>query len=47
MLEDVILISKAAMEEFNPEEAGEEIAKKIKLHMDNKWEPCWHVFLGK
>ena len=24
-----------------------QIAKKVKLHMDKKWEPSWHVFLGK
>ncbi len=24
-----------------------QIAKKVKKHMDEKWEPYWHVFLGK
>ena len=24
-----------------------QIAKKVKAHMDQKWEPSWHVFLGK
>ena len=23
------------------------IAKIVKAHMDEKWEPSWHVFLGK
>lgn len=59
MLEDVIAISKASMEKFSLEDQGEEvsnclnnnrhlqIAKELKLHMDQKWEPQWHVFLGK
>ena len=24
-----------------------QIARLIKVHMDTKWEPSWHVFLGK
>ena len=59
MLEDAIQVSKAAMEEFQFEPDGtevswlitanefEKIAKKVKMHMDKKWEPSWHVFLGK
>ena len=23
------------------------IARKVKKYMDEKWEPYWHVFLGK
>ena len=24
-----------------------QIARKVKKYMDDKWEPYWHVFLGK
>lgn len=24
-----------------------QIARKVKKYMDEKWEPYWHVFLGK
>ena len=26
---------------------GVEIARIVKQHLDEKWEPYWHVFLGK
>ena len=47
MLEDAIQISKKAMDEHDFEEHGVDIAKTVKLHMDTKYEPSWHVFLGK
>jgi dynein light chain LC8-type len=47
MLEDVITVAKKALEEHEFEEEGVEIAKIVKQHMDEKWEPYWHVFLGK
>ena len=47
MLEDAIAVSKKAFEENEFEKNGVEIAKIVKEHMDKKWEPSWHVFLGK
>merc|ERR1712086_1243463 len=47
MLEEVIAISKKALDEHEFEEEGVEIARIVKQHMDEKWEPYWHVFLGK
>lgn len=47
MLEDAILTAKEALETHDFEEQGVEIASKVKKHMDEKWEPHWHVFLGK
>lgn len=47
MLEDAITVSKKALEEHDFEENGVEIAQIVKKHMDKKWEPYWHVFLGK
>ena len=47
ILEDAIQVSKKAMEEHEFETSGVEIARIVKEHMDKKWEPSWHVFLGK
>ena len=47
MLEDAIAVSKQAMDDNDFETNGVEIAKTVKVHMDSKWEPSWHVFLGK
>ena len=58
MLEDAIMISKKSLDEHDFETEGVEvtlisnlilmqIAKKVKKYMDEKWEPYWHVFLGK
>ena len=47
MLEDAILVSKKTMDEYEFETDGVEIAKTVKAHMDKKYEPNWHVFLGK
>jgi dynein light chain LC8-type len=58
MLEDAIAISKKTLDEHDFEADGVEvrnaasinaiqIARKVKKHMDEKWEPYWHVFLGK
>ncbi len=59
MLEEVISIAKKALDEHDFEEEGVEvsywrrnrfefqIARIVKQHMDEKWEPYWHVFLGK
>ena len=46
MLEDAILASKKAVDEFEFEPDGVEIAKAVKSYMDEKYEPQWHVFLG-
>eukprot|EP00350_Pseudokeronopsis_sp_OXSARD2_P008341 CAMPEP_0170555922 /NCGR_PEP_ID=MMETSP0211-20121228/14671_1 /TAXON_ID=311385 /ORGANISM="Pseudokeronopsis sp., Strain OXSARD2" /LENGTH=70 /DNA_ID=CAMNT_0010865953 /DNA_START=86 /DNA_END=298 /DNA_ORIENTATION=+ len=47
MLEDCIAIANRALNEYDFETDGVEIAKNVKKHMDDKWEPYWHVFLGK
>jgi len=47
MLEDSIAIAKKTLDEHDFETDGVEIAKKVKKYMDEKWEPYWHVFLGK
>ena len=47
MLEDAIAIAKKSMDEYEFEINGVDIAEKVKKHMDSKWEPSWHVFLGK
>ena len=47
MLEDAIQISKSTLDEHEFESDGVQIAKIVKAHMDQKWEPSWHVFLGK
>jgi len=47
MLEDAITVAKKALDEHDFEEQGVEIANIVKKHMDEKWEPYWHVFLGK
>eukprot|EP00349_Pseudokeronopsis_sp_Brazil_P001949 CAMPEP_0202960066 /NCGR_PEP_ID=MMETSP1396-20130829/4234_1 /ASSEMBLY_ACC=CAM_ASM_000872 /TAXON_ID= /ORGANISM="Pseudokeronopsis sp., Strain Brazil" /LENGTH=70 /DNA_ID=CAMNT_0049679039 /DNA_START=86 /DNA_END=298 /DNA_ORIENTATION=+ len=47
MLEDCIAVANKALGEYDFEADGVEIAKTVKKHMDDKWEPYWHVFLGK
>lgn len=47
MLEDAITVAKNALETHDFEEQGVEIAQIVKKHMDERWEPYWHVFLGK
>ena len=58
MLEDAITVAGKALNEHDFESQGVEvlkflrkffvqIAKIVKKHMDDKWEPYWHVFLGK
>ena len=57
MLEDSIAIAKKTLDEHDFETDGVEvtticflnfqIARKVKKYMDEKWEPYWHVFLGK
>ena len=47
MLEDCIVVSKQSLESHDFETEGVEVAKEVKKHMDEKWEPNWHVFLGK
>lgn len=47
MLEDAITVAKNALETHDFEEQGVEIACIVKKHMDERWEPYWHVFLGK
>ena len=47
MLEEVIQVAKKALDDHEFEVDGVEIASIVKKHMDDKWEPYWHVFLGK
>ena len=47
MLEYAINISKNTLEGKDFEAEGVDIAREIKEAMDTKWEPSWHVFLGK
>ena len=47
MLEDAIAISREHLDANEFEANGVEIARLVKSHMDTKWEPSWHVFLGK
>ena len=47
ILEDVVTVATEALEGKNFEEEGVEVARIVKQHMDEKWEPYWHVFLGK
>ena len=47
ILEDAVTVSAEALKDKNFEEEGVEIARIVKQHLDEKWEPYWHVFLGK
>ena len=47
ILEDAVTVSADALNGKNFEEEGVEIARIVKQHLDEKWEPYWHVFLGK
>merc|ERR1712167_337998 len=47
MLEDAIQVSKKALEEHDFETQGIDIAQAVKKHMDENYEPYWHVFCGK
>ena len=47
ILEDAVTVSADALRDRNFEEEGVEIARIVKQHLDEKWEPYWHVFLGK
>ena len=47
MLEDAITVAKKSLEEFDFETDGVKIAEAVKKHMDEHYEPYWHVFCGK
>eukprot|EP00345_Euplotes_harpa_P002576 CAMPEP_0168323484 /NCGR_PEP_ID=MMETSP0213-20121227/3511_1 /TAXON_ID=151035 /ORGANISM="Euplotes harpa, Strain FSP1.4" /LENGTH=105 /DNA_ID=CAMNT_0008325569 /DNA_START=29 /DNA_END=346 /DNA_ORIENTATION=- len=47
ILEDIVTVSADALNGKNFEEEGVEIARIVKQHLDEKWDPYWHVFLGK
>jgi dynein light chain LC8-type len=47
MLDDAISTARQAVKSFNPETQGEEIARHIKRHFDEKWGPYWHVIIGR
>ena len=46
ILEDAVTIAAEALNGRSFEE-GVEVARIVKQHLDEKWEPYWHVFLGK
>eukprot|EP00746_Dinoflagellata_sp_MGD_P162389 gnl/MRDRNA2_/MRDRNA2_89927_c0_seq1.p1 gnl/MRDRNA2_/MRDRNA2_89927_c0~~gnl/MRDRNA2_/MRDRNA2_89927_c0_seq1.p1 ORF type:complete len:111 (-),score=36.82 gnl/MRDRNA2_/MRDRNA2_89927_c0_seq1:101-433(-) len=48
MLEDAVQAAHEAMEQYpNCEKEGMKVAETIKKRFDSKWEPCWHVCVGK
>ena len=47
MLEDAVETAKDAMKKFDIESKGQEVAKMIKQHFDEKWDLYWHVTIGK
>ncbi|CAI2384698.1 unnamed protein product [Moneuplotes crassus] len=46
ILEDVIEVASQTLLEKSFED-DVEVARIVKQHLDEKWEPYWHVFLGK
>ena len=46
ILEDVVTIAAETLSSRSFEE-GVDVAKIVKQHLDEKWEPYWHVFMGK
>eukprot|EP00826_Nyctotherus_ovalis_P014859 TRINITY_DN14179_c0_g2_i1.p2 TRINITY_DN14179_c0_g2~~TRINITY_DN14179_c0_g2_i1.p2 ORF type:complete len:121 (+),score=45.71 TRINITY_DN14179_c0_g2_i1:82-444(+) len=48
MLDDTIVCTMKVLADNNNdiEGKGDLIAEHVKRHMDEKWEPHWHVFLG-
>jgi dynein light chain LC8-type len=47
MLEDAINTAKEASKKYDIEQDGQKVVKFIKNHFDEKWEPYWHVIMGK
>ena len=47
MLEAAINSAKEAMKKHDIEKEGQDIAKAIKAEFDEKWQPYWHVVIGK
>ena len=48
ILDDAVTVACKALKDHEDfENEAVEIAKDIKKFMDEKWEPFWHVFLGK
>lgn len=47
MLEDAVKIAKEASNQFDLESQGQEVARHIKVKFDEKWQPYWHVIVGK
>ncbi len=46
ILEDVVSFADNTLQELGFDD-GVEVARIIKQHLDEKWDPYWHVFLGK
>ena len=46
ILEDAITTAKSVLDSHDFTTDGVEIVKQVKLHMDEKWRPYWHVFCG-
>ena len=47
ILEDAVTVASEALKGRDSVEEGVEVARIVKQHLDEKWEPYWHVFLGK
>ena len=47
ILDDLIDKSSSLLIEHNIDQEGVEIAKKLKHHMDENYEPYWHVVCGR
>mmetsp|Transcript_59582 Transcript_59582/g.119605 ORF Transcript_59582/g.119605 Transcript_59582/m.119605 type:complete len:103 (-) Transcript_59582:308-616(-) len=48
MLKDAITTAQKALDECSNFEAdGLEVAESIKKEFDERWEPSWHVFVGR
>lgn len=47
MLEDAVKTAQEAVNQFNPETQGQDVARYIKQRFDEQWLPYWHVIVGK
>lgn len=47
MLEDAVKTAKELKNKHDIEKDGEKVAREIKQHFDQKWNPYWHVVVGK
>ena len=47
MLEDAVKVAKDARGQFDIESQGQEVTRFIKQKFDERWDPFWHVVVGK